>query len=427
VAHPEALLLSALINTGDVLGAEEKGITPAHFHEYRNEYEWLIEYKIKYRSEPSFSAFKGQFPDFRLLEHQDVSFGVDQVAEAHLRYQLTKLVRSTTTDLKNNTTPGQVLADLQSETFKISSGFDTGVSMSNSIIDFSASLDYALMRDSSDQPLGLSWYHPTLQGRAEGQQGGDLSVFAARLNQGKSWLLINEAAHAVLAGKKVLYFSLEMNKRAMEYRFQTIFARYFNKNFTHSMLDKGRNLDLLEYKQFLEFLSENVPGELYINDTSRGLVTPNTVAAQTNKYSPDLVVVDYLTLMGASSGQRASEGWQVVAAITGDLKGVATAFDVAVLTASQINREGETSSWRPPITKNLSQSDSVGQDADTVVTMKRFGDGAMVYSLEKARSSKAGCLWWSKFDPEHGDFTEITRDEAEEIRAREEYENDDRY
>lgn len=427
MAHPEALLLSALLNTGDVLGAEERGITPAHFHEYRNEYEWLIDYKIKYKAEPSYSAFKGQFPDFQLLEHQDISYGIEQVHESHLKHQLTKLLRTSATSLAQHSHPAEVLASVQSETFKIGSGYDSAVQISNSVQDYSASFDHALARQEAVIAPGIPFYHPSLRNRADSQQGGDVTVYAARLSQGKSWVLVNEAAHAVLAGKKVVYFSLEMSKRQMEYRFQTMFAKHFGYPFTHSMLHKGHGLDLLAYKQMLQELSEKIPGQLYINDTSRGGVTPTTVAATINKQNPDLVVIDYLTLMGSSSGQRATEGWNIVAAITGDLKHVATTFNTAILTASQINRDGISTNWRPPRVDNLSQSDTVGQDADNVITMKRFGKGAMVFSLEKARSSEGGLLWWSTFDPEHGFFGEITRDEAETIRAQEEFDDDDQY
>jgi hypothetical protein len=58
----------------------------------------------------------------------------------------------------------------------------------------------------------------------------------------------------------------------------------------------------------------------------------------------------------------------------------------------------------------------VGQDADNVITMTRWkgGQANLVYSLEKARSSEAGLRWWSKFDANHGDFSEITKVEADE-------------
>jgi replicative DNA helicase len=425
MAHPEALLLSALINSGDVLAAEEKGIHPSHLHEYRNEYEWLIEYKVKYRGEPSFSAFKGQFPDFHITDHQDVSYGCELVREAHLKYLLGKTARTLTSDLRGNKTPDEILADLQSDTTKILSGYDTTTTWTNSIQDYSTSLDWALEREHSEGPTGVPFAHPSVQERMGGRQAGDVTVLAARLNQGKSWTMLTEAEHAVSQGKKVLYFSLEMSRRKMEYRFQTLQAARYGYNLTHTMLNKGKGLDLLYYKQFLQEMSSKVPGEIYFNDTSRGLVTPTTIAAAVNKLQPDEVVIDYVTLMGAANGQRASEGWQVVASITGDLKHVATSFGISILTASQINREGENKNWRPPSTANLSQGDTIGQDADNVITMKRFGKGAMVYSLEKARDSQAGLLWWSVFDPENGKFHEITRDEAEAIRTEEEFNDDD--
>lgn len=424
MAHPEALLLSALFNSSDVLGAESLGITPGHFHEFRAEYEWLVTYKVKYQAEPSFSSFKAQFPDFHLTDHTDITYGVEAVRKNHLHSQLAKRARALVSDLKTDD-PEEILADLQSEVFKISSGYDTGVAMTNSVTDYSASLEYAMERDVAGAVIGIPWYHGSLRGAAFAQQAGDVTVFAARLSQGKSWVLVNEAAHAVLQGKRVLYFSLEMNKRAMEYRFQTIWAKALGyKQMTHTALDKGSGLDLLAYKEMLAEFSTVISGELIINDTSRGLVTPTTIAAAMNKYSPDLVVIDYLTLMGPSGGgNKNADNWLIVGSIMGELKRIATSFGTPILTASQINREGDTSNWRPPRAKNLSQSDSVGQDADAVVTMKRYGKGAMVYSLEKNRSGLDGLLWFSVFDPERGDFHEITKDEADEIKADAEFED----
>lgn len=423
MTHPEVLLISALINNSDILGGEEQGLSLGHLHELKSEYEWLVSYKIKYKQEPSYSAFKAQFPEFHLVDHQDISYAVEKVKKNHLHHGLAKVSRSLVSDLKTDD-PEEVMAGLQSDLFKIASGYDTGVQMTNSVIDYSASLEYAMERDVAGTVIGVPYYHSTLMGAAFAQQGGDLNVFAARLSQGKSWILINEAAHAVLSGKKVLYFSLEMSKRSMEYRFQTIWARELGYKITHTALDKGKGLDLLEYKAMLSAFAEQIPGELIINDTSRGGVTPTSVAAAINKHEPDLVVIDYLTLMGGSSGSRATEGWQIVAGIMGELKQVATSFRIPILTASQINRTGDTSNWRPPKAKNLSQSDSVGQDADTVVTMKRYGKGALVYSLEKNRSGDDGFLWFSVFDPEHGDFHEINKDEADEIKSREEFEDE---
>jgi hypothetical protein len=52
--------------------------------------------------------------------------------------------------------------------------------------------------------------------------------------------------------------------------------------------------------------------------------------------------------------------------------------------------------------------------------MKRYGLGTSVCSLEKNRHGASGICYFTKFDANRGDFTEITRDEADEIRAGEE-------
>lgn len=52
--------------------------------------------------------------------------------------------------------------------------------------------------------------------------------------------------------------------------------------------------------------------------------------------------------------------------------------------------------------------------------MKRYGLGASVCSLEKNRHGSSGKCYWTKYDANRGDFSEITRDEADEIRTAEE-------
>jgi replicative DNA helicase len=422
--HPEELLLSALINTGDVFQAEELGITTGHLHEWAEAYEWLIDYKIKYKTEPSRSAFLAQFKDFSISDHADVEYAVEQVQRSHLKYSVSKMVREASSKLKADE-PEDALDFLHSSSMKITQGIDAANSMGNSILDYSESLDYALERATSEKPLGAPFAHTTLQERTLGMNGGDLWIKAARLGQGKTWDLINDSVASLMDGKRVLFYSLEMNKRQMEYRFQTVLGNKCGHKLTNDQIAKGRGLDLLEYKAMLSDISAKVPGELMLNDRRRGRITARTIAAQVNKYAPDLVVIDYLSLMSGASNNKFSQSWENISQIVEEVKEVACQFDVPILTAAQINREGERGSWRPPKAVNLAGSDSLGRDADCVVTMKRFGMGAMVYSLEKNRHGQSGDLWFSRFDPNNGDFREITRTEAEAIKEREgEYEDE---
>lgn len=422
--HPEELLISALINTGDVFQAEELGLTTGHLHEWSEAYEWLIDYKIKYKQEPSRTAFLGTFKDFPISEHADVEYAVEQVQRSHLKYTVSKMLREASNKIKSDE-PEDALDHLHSQSMKITQGIDAANSMGNSILDYSESLDYALARATSERPLGAPFAHHTIQERTLGMNGGDLWIKAARLGQGKTWDLINDSCASLLAGKNVMFYSLEMNKRQMEYRFQTVLGKQCGHKLTNDMIAKGRGLDLMEYKEMLSDISSKIPGQLMINDRRRGRITARTIAAQVNKYTPDLVVIDYMSLMSSASSNKFSQSWENISQIVEEVKEVACQFDVPILTAAQINREGERGSWRPPKAVNLAGSDSLGRDADCVVTMKRFGNGAMVYSLEKNRHGQSGDLWFSRFDPNNGDFTEISRTEAEAIRERDgEFEDD---
>lgn len=422
--HPEALLISALLNNNNVLAGEEFGITTGHIHEYKAEYEWLTDYKIKYRSEPSPAAFHSVFPRFEISEHLDVEYAADQVKRNHLKWSVARLIRETTTHLKENQ-PEDALDHMASQVMKISSGIDAANSISDSVKDHSESFEWALFREGNDGPVGAIFAHPTLQERTLGMQGGDLWLKAARLGQGKTWDLLNDTAANLLAGKKVVLFSLEMNKRQIEYRIQTILGRHLGYSITNDQLTKGRGLDLIEYKQMLGEISEKIPGQLLICDRRRGRVTSRTVASLVNKYEPDLAVIDYIGLMGSANKSNYSQQWESVACVVDEVKEVACQFDVPILSAAQINREGERGSWRPPKAVHLAGSDSLGRDADCVITQKRFGNGAMVYSLEKNRHGASGIIWFARFDPNLGDFREITREQAERIKEQEgEFEED---
>jgi replicative DNA helicase len=416
--HPESLLISALLNTGDVLQAEELGVTTGHVHEYKAEYEWLVDYKIKYRHEPSSTAFKSVFPKFEISEHSDVEYAVDQVKRNHLKWATARLIREATSKLKEDE-PEDALDLLMQTTMKIGQGIDAANNIEDSIKSPTDSFEFALFRSESEVAVGAVFAHPTVQERTLGMQGGDLWLKAARLGQGKTWDLLNDTCANLILGKNVTIFSLEMNRRQIEYRVQTILGAMLGYTITNDQLAKGRNLDLIEYKAMLNDIAERVPGRLQICDRRRGKVTARTVASLVNKYEPDLAVIDYIGLMSSTSKNNYSQSWENVAQVVEEVKEVACQFDVPILSAAQINREGERGSWRPPKAVHLAGSDSLGRDADCVITMKRFGMGAMVYSLEKNRHGASGDVWFSKFYPNVGDFAEISREQAERIKEQE--------
>lgn len=108
----------------------------------------------------------------------------------------------------------------------------------------------------------------------------------------------------------------------------------------------------------------------------------------------------------------------MAAEISNSLKNVAKAKKCRIFAAAQINRAGDVgeNSPIPPKKKDLAQTDAYLQDADFLVTMTRMRGGhAAAYSLEKNRDGEDGARFYTKFIANQGDFTEITRAEAEDL------------
>ena len=411
--NPELILISAMIQTSDALTPSEAGITSEFFKSYSAEFEWITNFRLKHSKAPDKATFRHAFPDFTLLVCTDMAYAIEQVAEAHVRHTVTKTIRSATEFLRGGDF-WEAAALLQNTKF----GHTAAAKDFNPIKDWSETFSAAAERANRAQhgisgvPLG----YPTLDERTGGAQPGDLWLFAARLGQGKTWNLVNSGTQAIMQGKKISVFSLEQPAVQMAFRFQTTLGRQVGHRISNRSLNSGKGLDLVAYQRACEAINQSCPGELLINDTRRGKVTPLTIAAKIEQEKPDVVYVDYITLLGSSAGGASLDDWRVAAKISGELKQVAMEFNIPIIAAAQINREGD-GNRRPPRVRNLSQADSLGQDSDGIVTMCRPSKNTAMYSLEKFRNGEDGIGWYSSFAPDAGEFSEITYDQAQSLIA----------
>jgi replicative DNA helicase len=218
---------------------------------------------------------------------------------------------------------------------------------------------------------GLATHYTLLDKMTSGLQPSDLIIIAARPSMGKTALAMNIAENAaVLSGKTVGVFSLEMSKEALLMRMLA----------SHSRVDSHRlrtGFITREDKDKLTYATESLmQARLFIDDTPGISVTEMRSKARRLKQTEglDLLIVDYLQLMSAVpvGGKRFENRTQEVSAISRGLKAVAKELKVPVIALSQLSRAPESrgGDHRPQLS-DLRESGSIEQDADLVAFIFR--------------------------------------------------------
>ena len=197
-----------------------------------------------------------------------------------------------------------------------------------------------------------------------GLNKSDLIIVGARPAMGKTSFALNIARNsAVLAGKKVLFFSLEMPKDQVAQRILSMEARVEgSKMRTGDIHDE-------EWKRIAQATSVLSKTKIYIDDSSETTV-PEIKAKIRRLKDVDLVIIDYLQLMNGT--KRTDNRVQEVSEITRSLKLMAKDLGIPVITLAQLSRstEGRGKSHRPQLA-DLRESGSIEQDADIVLMLYR--------------------------------------------------------
>ncbi|HMO80438.1 MAG TPA: replicative DNA helicase [Pyrinomonadaceae bacterium] len=223
-------------------------------------------------------------------------------------------------------------------------------------------------RRESHALTGLATGFRDLDNVTSGFQAGDLIIVAARPSMGKTALCLNIAQRAAVREKAVVaVFSLEMSKEQLVMRMLSSQASVDARKLRLGMLSQQ---DWVRLAEAIADLSET---QLYIDDTPGISVIEmraklRRLAVEQKRL--DLVVVDYLQLMGGGT-RRNENRQQEVSQISRDLKALAKEFNCPVLALSQLSRAPEARNPPKPMMSDLRESGSIEQDADVVAFIYR--------------------------------------------------------
>lgn len=198
-----------------------------------------------------------------------------------------------------------------------------------------------------------------------GLNRSDLILLAARPGMGKTSFALNIARHvSVKSQKRVAFFSLEMTKEQLVSRLLS----------TEGLIDgtklRSGKLNNDEWERLMEAAQILSKANMYLDETTM-LTVPAMKAKLRRLRDVDLVVIDYLQLMGSTL--RTENLVQVVGENTRALKSMAKELNVPVVLLSQLSRASEQRAEHRPMLSDLRDSGSIEQDADIVLFLYREG------------------------------------------------------
>ena len=202
-----------------------------------------------------------------------------------------------------------------------------------------------------------------------GWQPSDLIIIAARPSMGKTAFVLTMARNMCVELKTpVAFFSLEMSSVQLMNRLIVAETQLNSKDL------RTGNLTPAQWTHLESQTVELGRSPLYIDDTPALSVYEFRSKARRLKTQHDiqLIIIDYLQLMTASTPETRGNREQEVSLISRTLKAIAKELNVPIIALSQLSRnvENRGGSKRPQLS-DLRESGAIEQDADVVAFIHR--------------------------------------------------------
>ena len=212
---------------------------------------------------------------------------------------------------------------------------------------------------------GISTGYETLNNKLGYLMPGSLNILAARPAMGKTAFALCIALNMAQAGKRVLFFSLEMSSDELIARSLSQMAEVHNC----TILKTPKDLSDQQFDRVIN--ASDVISKLPMTIVDDGEVKLSKIKSFVQRVQPEIVFVDYLQIITPSIKEHISNQTQFYEDLTRDLKIMAKQFNLPMVVLSQLSRANESRQNKRPILSDLRSSGGIEQNADTVCFLHR--------------------------------------------------------
>jgi hypothetical protein len=401
---PEALFISALVETGEYIPALY-GIKSEHVRGHRPIHEFCVRYQEESEVAPPLHLLMSKYPQFPFIKDIHPSWAASELLKAHASRVLRISIAKATSAINEE--------DYTQAAELLRNGIESSVIVKSRGLDFFDEAIFDRLEESEKCPIPPG----KLFDNTGGIGRGEIWYIASRPNVGKSWRLAQHALTAMENGWDVAFFSLEIEAEKVADRVARI--AYGN----------GKNWNALSMPEKLEWQREwgeqnrHRLGKLSIFDSNPkkgGIKRCDPVVVESLCGDKTLAIIDYVGLMYTLDGKPVSEDYTNMTKVTNHLKQITISSNMPIIAATQINRAGASKTVDAGL-EHMAQSDSIGQDADAIITIRTNSTHTLKNKLIKNRHGDVGYEWYSMLNPRVGSFEEITPEQAQRIKEDDDY------
>lgn len=373
--NAERSLLSKAVQTGQVEALIAKGVSEVQFSDNACKDVWAscVAHIGRYHSSPSFEAVRSSNPDFSF---EVVTDSLDYVFEEFVKQSKRRAAINGLREVARAVDDPSRVFEIETEVLELGASLAQMFTMGNA-------------ERFSDMHRRIAEYEKraeegTVKGVPIGIVDFDDVTFGIRRHEfisivgwqgtGKSTLAQHIAfSGAYLAGFTTLIVSLEMEAGEMFERLDTMATKFRSQAL--QKLELGVK-DKEKWEQWAE-RAKDLTSDIIIVDNVNNC-TPEKVHSLGQQYKPDLMIVDYVSLMNAPRAYGAT--WEKVTYLTQQLKQIARDPDgPPIISVAQTNIDSADGGAK---LENIAYSRSIGQDSDIVIGLHQDEKMAARYEME---------------------------------------------
>ena len=402
----ELQLINKILSSRSIDILFQNDIDDSKFHKYKEQIKFVIDHYNKYNEIPDRETFLNKFPDFELLDVKESDdYLIEALKEEDTFHKALPVMQKASELMETDSREAvkYVVSQLETIDYVKSNSIDL---VSECDLRYKRFLERQVYKAKMVTFSGFKELDRVIEGFSN---DGELAVFFARLNNGKSWVVQKIATEAWKQGRRVGIYSGEMTADKVGYTIDTLL-----KGFSNRALNKG--YEVQGYKEYVEEMKQhNIPLRIITPEDLDGYLTISKLENFIRKYKIEFMVIDQLSLMIDETATKSTQERNKYSNITKGLIRLSKKYQLPIILAVQANREA-TKNPNPnslPEMENIAESDAIGQDATLAVSM-RIKDNQLEMQIKKYRDGVVGNKFVYGLDLDHGKFDYLADDPGNE-------------